>query len=404
MASGKEIIQNVLQEDQFNREICRKIGYANLYGAISPKEWDYTLPTLEYVIYDDGYEPDEIKNFKKLFYKQIHLDDFNWDNVVVAGGSISSILNGNSINDIDLFLYHLTPEDADLKVEEIINFIDKKYSIERVVQSKNCITIILDDFNFQIIYRIYQSVSEILYGFDLGSSAVAFNGKNLSFSVLGKFAFEYCANIIDTTRRSKSYEHRIEKYLRRGFNVIMPNFDISKIDIEMKSITLNTMNINISKIDNMKICVGQISNSNNYISDYDDTSIFHHFYNNIYNLIRGRTDNITIPYYHKNIEESILLFYRNLATTIHKGAFPELFINKYIISHTSDELFEIRNYFNKIKIITEINAQLVILRMQKFIKSIGWMTENCGTQLTSSFNPIDEPPEKWYGEYYLSDV
>lgn len=43
-------------------------------------------------------------------------------------------------------------------------------------------------------------------------------------------AFVTQANVIDITRRSPSYENRLAKYARRGFEVHWPNLDRSKID------------------------------------------------------------------------------------------------------------------------------------------------------------------------------
>lgn len=43
-------------------------------------------------------------------------------------------------------------------------------------------------------------------------------------------AFVTQANRIDITRRSPSYENRLAKYARRGFEVHWPNLDRSKID------------------------------------------------------------------------------------------------------------------------------------------------------------------------------
>jgi len=44
----------------------------------------------------------------------------------------------------------------------------------------------------------------------------------------------------------------------------------------------------------------------------------------------------------------------------------------------------------------EIKKSVADLKSQ----SIAWVTENPTTQLTSSYNPIMEDAEKWYGNYY----
>jgi hypothetical protein len=74
----------------------------------------------------------------------------------------------------------------------------------------------------QIISRLYKSKKEILYGFDLGSCAVGFDGKSIEFSIAGKFAQEYNLNILDTTRFSLNHGARLKKYFDRGYGIIFP--------------------------------------------------------------------------------------------------------------------------------------------------------------------------------------
>lgn len=77
--------------------------------------------------------------------------------------------------------------------------------------------------------RLYPTESEILHGFDLGSCAVGWNGEKVMMTSLGAFCLSRRVNVVDTTRRSTSYEPRLVKYLQRGFNIITPHLDMSKI-------------------------------------------------------------------------------------------------------------------------------------------------------------------------------
>ena len=78
------------------------------------------------------------------------------------------------------------------------------------------------DIKIQIISRLYKTKQEILYGFDLGSCAVGFDGQLVEFSIAGKFAQEYNLNILDTTRFSLNHGSRLKKYFDRGYGVIFP--------------------------------------------------------------------------------------------------------------------------------------------------------------------------------------
>src|SRR5690606_20981381 len=106
-----------------------------------------------------------------------------------------------------------------------------------IINSNNSLTLIIkninlpnasqfikkDEITIQIIYRLYTSKSEILHGFDIGSSAVGYDGKYVYFTSLSKFAYEYGCNIVDISRRSTTYEQRLIKYLKRGFKIILPD-------------------------------------------------------------------------------------------------------------------------------------------------------------------------------------
>lgn len=58
----------------------------------------------------------------------------------------------------------------------------------------------------QIVLRIYKSMSEILTGFDVDCSCVAYDGKQIYMAPRALAAFVTQVNPIDLTRRSPSYE------------------------------------------------------------------------------------------------------------------------------------------------------------------------------------------------------
>jgi len=82
----------------------------------------------------------------------------------------------------------------------------------------------------QIVLRIYRSISEILTGFDVDCSCAAYDGKQVYASPRALAAYMTQINTIDLTRRSPSYENRLSKYSRRGFEVYWPLLERSRID------------------------------------------------------------------------------------------------------------------------------------------------------------------------------
>ena len=121
----------------------------------------------------------------------------------------------------------------------------------------------------QIILRLYSSISEILHGFDIGSSAVGFDGTNVHFTSLSKYSYENMVNIYDGTRRSTTYEYRLAKYFNHGFDIIMPNLDITKITDN--KVNLTYLPFTCESIDGNKIVLDRfLKDFSIKQSDYSD--------------------------------------------------------------------------------------------------------------------------------------
>ncbi|KAJ5894821.1 hypothetical protein N7495_006512 [Penicillium taxi] len=194
----------------------------------------------------------EFKNNFNIFTEGA-LNDIDWTNIVAAGSSVVTPLlpvpekyHGSKrslrkyyhdvftpASDVDLFLYGMTDEQALTKIMEIEDKIRNTILYETTtIRTKNTITIASQYPNrhIQIVLRIYQSLSEILTGFDVDVSCVAYDGQQVYASPRAIAAFITQVNQIDLTRRSPSYENRLSKYSHRGFEVFWTGLDRSKID------------------------------------------------------------------------------------------------------------------------------------------------------------------------------
>jgi len=196
-----------------------------------------------------------IKDFQQNFtlFCESSLVDLNWDNVVAAGSSVVTCLlpvpeehksskrvlrtyyheTVAPASDIDLFLYGLSEEDAIKKITEIERQIKDSILTETTtIRTKNAITIASQypTRHIQIVLRIYKSVSEILTGFDVDCSCAAYDGTQVWASPRALAAYMSQTNTIDLTRRSPSYESRLSKYSRRGFEVYWPLLERSRVD------------------------------------------------------------------------------------------------------------------------------------------------------------------------------
>lgn len=83
---------------------------------------------------------------------------------------------------------------------------------------------------FEIVLRVYKSVSEILTGFDIDAAGGAYDGNQVYVTPRALGSFITQVNHVDLTRRSPSYENRLSKYSHRNFEVYWPDLDRSRVD------------------------------------------------------------------------------------------------------------------------------------------------------------------------------
>lgn len=109
---------------------------------------------------------------------------------------------------------------------------DSILSETTTIRTKNAVTIVSQypTRHVQIVLRLYKSVSEILTGFDVDCSCVAYDGNQVWAAPRAVAAFMTQTNTIDLSRRSPSYENRLSKYSHRGFEVYWPLLDRSKVN------------------------------------------------------------------------------------------------------------------------------------------------------------------------------
>lgn len=179
-------------------------------------------------------------NFNMEFSKKTYdlLTYINWSNVVVAGGSIVNIVTNSSskLNDIDLFVYGLDKSNAVDKIDHLISAIKQKATDlnyeTRIYMNDHVINVYVFDtkklLQVQIILRLYNTLPQIMVGFDVDCCCICWNGKNILTTPRGLHALKYRVNLASLNRRSPSYENRLIKYSTRGFDVIT-NFDFKKI-------------------------------------------------------------------------------------------------------------------------------------------------------------------------------
>lgn len=317
----------------------------------------------------------------------------------------------------------------------------------QLIRNRSGISININNQIYQVIFRLYKSKSEILHGFDLGPSAVGFDGTSVFLTALGKLSYENRIIVVDTTRRSTTYEYRIQKYFRRGFELVLPELNIASLPTEYHkykvaevcefpflpfSYTAITGNkivlsnfLQVPKVDGD--LVNNADGDSVSTSDYNLANIdeYQLMYLNLYGLIHGA--NLEKMYYFSKYPsfdilskppflsvKSIMYFYETARKEIvSNGHFNFGLIKKYFTIVGVEEVLkntildpkgteETRKAY--LDSIFKQQAEAVIQSLNKVIEQdhtkIPWITENPGTQLTSSFNPIIENAAHFYGRYF----
>lgn len=468
MSNLKEEVHKVLKQDNKNRVVGIQ-GELHELDSISAKQWDFSLPTL--VTHDSEFSKRELQttstaSFSKKFYEKYpHLRELDWSNVLVAGGCVGSIIDGSRADDVDIFIYGLNREEATQKIIDIdaticYHFQKKIYDDEvkraekypdrckdpgpleeymkdfprdeldlNYIRTSKFINIkrSYDGTNFQIIFRLYQTKSEILHGFDIGSSTVGFDGTNVWLTGLSRFSYEYGYNIIDTTRRSTSYEHRLRKYANRGFGIILPYFNVDLLDTHLTEMygvasicEMPYFCFSYTRVRGGRIRVSQYHKRYTDVAhdygDMKDDCEYAVYFTNIAKLLQQDYSGVI---YTGDTLQSVLtnpsclewskieVFYDRHLTKISERTFPTSQVEKYITVASPEHVFAHRN--DKEELASIFQRQLEETRkyhtaLLEHTTDIPWITENPGTQLTGSFNPIIENPEEWYGKYYSECV
>ncbi|KAL0222515.1 hypothetical protein RCL1_002369 [Eukaryota sp. TZLM3-RCL] len=308
-------------------------------------------------------------------------------------------------------------------------------------RTKNGITIICGTWKIQVILRLYNSISEIIHGFDIGSSAVAFNGNEVYLTSLSKLSYMYKINVVDTTRRSTTYERRLRKYFDRGFAIVFPNLDITKLRVrnlkwamnevcDMPYLTFAYRGISSNCIfferwlySGHAEVMGDESSCDYAIDELDPYRAAHL---NITSLVRGKDNYFWLV---KGWDKTVLDMGPHISARMIHNSYSQLrrtiwkdgrlnvkaiqeFINIKSLPEICNEIFADNvNLAKRREILVNLVEQQTVVTIELYNKSfnnvdhrsLSWIIENPMTQLTSSINPIVEDPANYYGEYYKAN-
>lgn len=175
----------------------------------------------------------EINIKRKIIPKLNKYDQYVKNNFFLAGGSITSVLNNRHPKDYDYFYVDL--EDGK-DPEEQIKLILKDNN--RYAVSTNSITI--NRFTQrQFILRRYKSIAEVVFGFDIEACAMILFRGEIYITPKCAYSIKNKQIVVDLSRCSTSYEYRLVKYYKKGFNIYIPGFDKNKVNLANQNLIKN---------------------------------------------------------------------------------------------------------------------------------------------------------------------
>ena len=240
--------------DNYNEEIWDFMGHSNTFGF----DRDYYIVRLEdRWIRDHMYKLDlisvDLYGLEKMemcsestgLCEVLHhiADKFRNCNPIIAGGSaLFASENGScTYGDIDVFF---VGDDCDRAEKVIKDNRDSYYIGDKCASHAR--------HNYQVIFRRYSSVSEIVHGFDLDCCGFCIVGSRLEYIeedssedednwrfVMGdlyctkraKFSAINKVNWFDPDRMSSSYVFRLAKYASRGYAIKCPGVTVKNVNI-----------------------------------------------------------------------------------------------------------------------------------------------------------------------------
>ncbi|KAJ6537845.1 hypothetical protein B0H19DRAFT_1270241 [Mycena capillaripes] len=199
------------------------------------------------------------RNFSRMSDKL--LQNLDWSNLLVAGGIVlCSLMAGYgpdsrgpwTSSDIDIYVYGLSPEDANKKIRHVFETFCSNLPPEtRTFAVRNSKTITFYAKyplrRLQIVLKLLASPREVLLNFDLDICAMGWNGSNVWMLPRAARALETGSNVFTMnliyghylSERRASQPQRVFKYASRALSPrIFPGYSLSGFAMLMRPVTL----------------------------------------------------------------------------------------------------------------------------------------------------------------------
>lgn len=169
---------------------------------------------------------DNSKFNNKIWTKYPILKVINYSNIVIAGDFICAFINNLQCSRIDMYVIE-DNNDNDTKhllrstLESLSTHCTNNGTGFRIIINDDLIrfTIINKTQKLDLVFHLttYKNINDLLYSFPIGSSSIAYNGKELLLSYHGMISYKYMTNILVPDQFNK-----LKIYCTRGFSILVP--------------------------------------------------------------------------------------------------------------------------------------------------------------------------------------
>jgi hypothetical protein len=153
-------------------------------------------------------------------------------NLSLAGGAVNSMILNQNINDLDIFCITKDVHQARMEIRRLYNYLLTK-TVDKIIILRNthAITFKSENIKVQFILRLYNSIVQVISGFDIDSCCVAYDGDHVYGMDRYVRSVTYGYNFTDPDRQSLNYIGRLMKYQKRGFAICLPGYDPDRVNI-----------------------------------------------------------------------------------------------------------------------------------------------------------------------------
>lgn len=255
------MINNILINDHIYRSL-RRWPLFNLADirAVASEQYEYEYLTAVPYTNDQKIVNNPTQELRTAYPEVDYLIE-NFP-LIAAGGAVYKCLYGlPQTSDIDMFFVgDISTRDAEDMVVQIMKHFEETYPGVHFERNQNVTTVITpsegrNTRKYQFVHRIYSHRDEVIGAFDLHASALFYNGQDIHATPAGVFCSGAKINIMDHTRKSLSYEYRLQKYRNTNHvTILFPTIPVAKM---IEKLTHNNRYITIEVIKKFSLVISQ---------------------------------------------------------------------------------------------------------------------------------------------------